>query len=79
MSYYGYAPELCLRSTMIPIPTGGKVCSINSDQYRSFAISSILSKILDYIIIDQQADSLTTSDYQFVFSLIHQIFCSAHC
>ena len=52
---------------MIPIPKGGKVCSTNADQYRSIAISSILSKILNYVIIDQQVDSLVTSDYQFGF------------
>ena len=45
MLYYGYAPQLFLRSTMIPIPKGGKVCSTNADLYRSIAISSILSKI----------------------------------
>ena len=53
--------------SMIPIPKGGKVCSTNADLYRSIAISSILSKILDYVIIDQQSDSLCTSDYQFGF------------
>ena len=53
---------------MIPIPKGGKVCSTNADLlYRSIAISGILSKILDYVIIDKQADSLATSDYQFDF------------
>ena len=69
MLYYGYAPQLFLRSTMILIPKGGKVCSTNADlyMYRSIAISSILSKILDYVIIDQQVDSLATSDYQFGF------------
>ena len=41
--------------------------STNADLYRSIAISSILSKILDYIIIDQHADSSATSDYQFGF------------
>ena len=50
---------------MIPIPKGGKVCSTNADLYRSIAISCILSKILDFVILDQQADSLATSDYQF--------------
>ena len=35
----------------------------NADLYRSIAISSILSKILDYVIIDQQVDSLATTDY----------------
>ena len=68
MLYYGYAPKLFLRSTMISIPIRGrKVCSTNADLYRSIAISSILSKILGYVIIDQQADSLCTSDYQFGF------------
>ena len=52
---------------MIPKPKGGKVCFTNADLYRSIAISSILNKILDYVIIDQQADSLATSDYQFAF------------
>ena len=61
---YGLAPRLFLRSTMIPIPKGGRSSSSNSDHFGSIAISSILSKILDYIIIDQQAHSLITSDYQ---------------
>ena len=52
---------------MIPIPKEGKVCSTNADLYKSIAISSILSKILGYVIIDQQADSLGASDYWFGF------------
>ena len=67
MVCYGFAPRLFLRSTMIPIPKGGRSSSSNSDHFRSIAISSILSKILDYIIIDQQAHSLITSDHQFGF------------
>ena len=59
------APRLFLRSTMIPIPKGGQFSSSNSDHFRSVAISSILSNILDYIIIDQQAHSLIPSDHQF--------------
>ena len=67
MLCYGFAPRLFLRSTLIPIPKGGQSSSSNSDHFRSIAISSILSKILDYIIIDQQAHSLITSDHQFGF------------
>ena len=67
MLYYGYAPQLFLRSTMIPIPKGGKVCPTNAELCRSIAISSILRKILDYVIIDEQSDSLCTSNYQFGF------------
>ena len=67
MLCYDLAPRLFLRSTMIPIPKGGRSSSSNSDHFRSIAISSILSKILNYTIIDQQADSLITSDHQFGF------------
>ena len=51
MLCYGFAPCLFLRSTLIPIPKGERSSSSNSDHFRNIAISSILSKILDYIII----------------------------
>ena len=54
---------------MIPIPKGTKATLTDSDKYRSITISSILSKVLDYIlvIIDNQKIALQTSDYQFGF------------
>ena len=62
---------------MIPIPKGGKVCSTTADLYRSISISSVLSKMLDYVIIDQHAVSLATSDYQFGFkSYLSTMLCS---
>ena len=67
MLCYGFAPRLFLRSTIIPVPKGGRFSSSNLDHFRSIAISSILSKILDNIIIDQPAHSLITSDRQFDF------------
>ena len=67
MLSYGLAPHLFLSPIMIPIPKGGRSSSSNSDHFRSIAISSLLSKILYYIIIDQQAHSLITSDHQFGF------------
>ena len=67
MLCYGFAPRLFLRSTMIPMPKEGRSSSSNSDHFRSIAISIILSKILDYIIIDHQAHSSITSDHQFGF------------
>ena len=39
----------------------------DSDKYRSIAISSILGKILDHIIIVKQSDALTTSQHQYGF------------
>ena len=39
----------------------------DSDKYRSIAISSILGKILDHIIIVKQSDALTTFQHQYGF------------
>ena len=52
---------------MIPITKGRRPSSSNSEYFRSIAISSILSKILDYNILNQQAHSLVTRDHQFGF------------
>ena len=67
MITHGFAPTSFLQSTMIPIPKGARADLTDSDMYRSIAISSLLSKILDNIIIDEQCASLSTSNYQFGF------------
>ena len=40
---------------------------LNSDKYRRIAISSLLRKILDHIIIERQSEALETSHYQYGF------------
>ena len=67
MICHSYAPPSFIKSSIIPIPTGTKATLTDSDKYRSIAISSILSKVLDYVIIDNQKLALQTSDYQFGF------------
>ena len=67
MICHSYAPPSFIKSSIIPIPKGTKATLTDSDKYRSIAISSILSKVLDYIIIDNQKLALQTSDYQFGF------------
>ena len=67
MICHSYTPPSFIKSSIIPIPKGTKATLIHSDNYRSIAISSILSKVLDYIIIDNQKLALQTSDYQFGF------------
>ena len=52
---------------MIPLPKGARADLSNSDMYRSITISSLLSKILDNIVIERQQDFLSTSNYQFGF------------
>ena len=67
MINHGYAPAEFLKSSMLPLPKGARADLSNSDMYRSIAISSLLSKILDNVIIERQQDFLSTSNYQFGF------------
>ena len=65
MINHGYAPPEFIHSSMIP--KGARADLSNSDMYRSIAISSLLSKIFDNVIIERQQDFVSTSNYQFVF------------
>ena len=67
MICHSYASPSFIKSSIIPIPKGTKATLTDSDKYRSIDISSILSKVLDYIIFDNQKLALQTSDYQFGF------------
>ena len=67
MISHGFAPSSFLQSTMIPIPKGARINLSDSNMYRSIAISSLLSKILDNVIIERQYNALSTSNYQFGF------------
>ena len=51
----------------ISLPKGARADLSNSDMYRSIAISSLLSKFFDNVVIERQQDFLSTSSYQFGF------------
>ena len=67
MICHSYAPTSFIKSSIILIPKGARANLTDSDKYRSIAISSLLSKLLDYVITKQQNISLKTPDYQFGF------------
>ena len=67
MIFHGFCPLSFICVNIIPIPKVSKVNSSDSDKYRSIAISSLLGKILDHIIIVKQSDALTTSQHQYGF------------
>ena len=67
MLIHGIAPDDLLLGTMIPLiknSRGNKQCS---DNFRSLTIGTGLSKLLDIVILNQQAVKLKTSDQQFGF------------
>ena len=67
MIYHEFCQASFICANNIPIPKGSKVNLSDSDKYRSIAISSILGKILDHIIIVKQSDAPTTSQHQYGF------------
>ena len=67
MVHHGFCPSTFICANIIPIPKGSKANLSDSDKYRSIAISSILGKILDHIIIVKQSEALKTSNYLFGF------------
>ena len=67
MVHHGFCPPTFICANIIPIPKGSKANLSDSDKYRSIAISSLLGKILDHIVIVKQSEALKASNYQFGF------------
>jgi hypothetical protein len=67
----GSAPDMFLRSTITPIPKGHNQNLSDSANYRGIAISSILGKLLDNIILNKYRHLLCTSELQFGFKQEH--------
>ena len=64
---HGYVPDQLRLSTILPI-VKNKQASLNmSSNYRGIALTSILSKLIDILIIEFQSNALTSSDLQFGF------------
>ena len=67
MIYHGFAPQTFICPQIILIPKGSKATLTCSDKYRSIAISNVIGKIVDHIIIDRQSECLKTCDNQLGF------------
>ena len=53
--------------TMIPIPKDKRTSLCDSSNYRAIALSSMFSKVLDWIILVKEQSSLLSSELQFGF------------
>ena len=67
MIHHGYASPNLRISTIIPIVKNKKASINDSSNYRGIALSSMLSKLVDIIIIKKQSKHLNSSDLQFGF------------
>ena len=67
MLVHGIAPDKLILGTMIPLIKDSRASKQNSDNYRALTLGTVLSKILDIVILNRQKDVLETSDLQFGF------------
>ena len=71
MLTHSYVPGDMLLSALVPIPKSKKKSPNDSNNYRSIALSSILAKVMDNIILMKHGHLLHTSDLQFGFKPNH--------
>ena len=74
----GGAPGGLLLSTLVPIPTNKRGNTTDSNNYRAIAISSLLGKMFDLIVLSQQGSSLETDNLQIGFKKTFFYF-NMHC
>ena len=67
MLTHNYVPCSMLTSTIIPISKNRKKSLSSSDNYRAIALSSILGKLLDWVILLSCDKALSSNDSQFGF------------
>ena len=65
---HGYVPEQMRLSTIIPIVKNNQASLKSSNNHRGIALSSIISKAMDIIILKSQQKELATSNLQFGFT-----------
>ena len=63
---HGYVPPSLRDSTLVPVPKSNKDASLSSS-YRLIALSSTLSKVLEWMMLDRYSEFLGSSHLQFGF------------
>ena len=65
MLSHEFSPNSMILGTMIPIPKDRKKSLCDSGNYRAIALSSVFSKILDWVNLIKEEMTLCSSDLQF--------------
>lgn len=71
MVSHGFAPADFRLSTIIPLPKNKRKSLNASNNYRAIALSSILGKLLDHILLSKYQAVFNTSDLQYGFKKKH--------
>ena len=64
---HGHVSKLLLKCALVPIIKDQNSSHSKSTNYRAIAISSIIMKLIDYVIIELQPHAFSTSAHQFGF------------
>ena len=67
MFSHGCTPSGFLNTMLCPIPKNKRKSLADSENYRGIALSSVLAKVLDWIILTKYRQELDTSTVQFGF------------
>lgn len=71
MLNHGFSPTGLMLSTVVSIPKCKRKSLNDSTNYRGIALSSVLGKVLDWVILTRYRDVLDSSDCQFGFKPGH--------
>ena len=67
MLTHGMPPSGLLLSAIVPIPKNKRSNLSDSSNYRALALSSLICKLFDTIIIETHEDNLITDDLPFAY------------
>jgi hypothetical protein len=68
---HGYLPSVIMKSNIVPVIKDKAGDSSDKSNYRPIALCSILSKILEIVLLKKVSSFLTSSDHQFAFKSGH--------
>ena len=68
---HGYLPTALIETTIVPIVKNKSGNLSDSNNYRPIALATIVSKILESVILIECGEYLTSSDNQFGFKSCH--------
>ena len=64
---HGHVTEVFLKCALVPIVKDNRGSLNSSSNYRAIAISSLLMKLIDYVILEIEPAAFTASSYQYGF------------
>ena len=68
---HGFLPDKIMDTLLVPLVKDKKGCLTKSDNYRPLALTCIVSKVLELIILERYGSILKSTDNQFGFKQSH--------